>query len=293
MDSAPIIRNASDLPGWFDIAKYRPARQLNSVGWYEQFLLREECLYYVTEGLIKKRVTGLLELLYDDPLIGLSTDTPLLWVFGGGKLAAFKSPDRAASASLRGIHLITVRELFWIERKMRKGRRLYANKFADQVFEDDDGPFVFKVKQWIDRPVYDSIAARWELSEKAAIVNLNLPDRILLDQFKQFLAEHRAKSKPKGITPRARESTYQDWINYGVLPYLDLLLWSKVKRVRIPNRVFADAIFPEGTGGEEVVRKTTAPLAMHAISKHNLEILEARAAGELAEKIGRDKVPES
>jgi hypothetical protein len=145
---------------------------------------------------------------------------------------------------LRGIHLITVRELFWIERKMRKGRQLYANKFADQVFEDDDAPFVFKCKQWIDRPIYESSAARWGLSrEAAAIVNLNLPDRILLDHFKQFLAEQRAKGKPKGITTRARESTYQDWMSYGVLPYLDLLLWSKTKRVRIPNRVFADAIF--------------------------------------------------
>jgi hypothetical protein len=55
-------------------------------------------------------------------------------------------------------------------------------------------------------------------------------------------------------------------------------------KVKIPNRVFADAIFPLGEGGEEVVRKTTRPLAMRVMGKLNVEILKARAASQLAER---------
>ena len=46
----------------------------------------------------------------------------------------------------------------------------------------------------------------------------------------------------------------------------------------------ADAIFPQGEGGEEVVRKTTKPLAESVLGKGFLEKLEAIAAHEKAER---------
>jgi Family of unknown function (DUF6387) len=76
------------------------------------------------------------------------------------------------------------------------------------------------------------------------------------------------------------------------LPYADLLIWAKENKVKIPNRVFADAIFPQGEGGEEVVRKTTRPLAKRVLGSLNMEILEARAASELAERYERNNLPE-
>ena len=58
-----------------------------------------------------------------------------------------------------------------------------------------------------------------------------------------------------------RTPDYREWARVGILQYLDLKAWEKQAEVTIPNRVMADAIFPHGEGGEEVVRKTTAKLA--------------------------------
>lgn len=43
--------------------------------------------------------------------------------------------------------------------------------------------------------------------------------------------------------------------------------------VSITNRVMADAIYESGVGGEETVRKTTAPLVDHLLSEKSLNQL--------------------
>jgi hypothetical protein len=156
----------------------------------------------------------------------------------------------------------------------------------------DPRPFLYKCKPWIDEPVYDSMAENWPADSKTVMVNLALPDRVLLDHFKHFLQSERKKAAPGSAAKRYRESTFVDWIDFGVLPYLDLIIWSEENEIHIPNRVLADAIFSEGVGGEEVIRKTTAPLADRLLRRKSMEILEAKAAIELAEKYHSPKFPE-
>jgi Family of unknown function (DUF6387) len=114
------------------------------------------------------------------------------------------------------------------------------------------------------------------------IVDLNYPDKILLETFKQYLATRRAESKTEHLSKPLREQDFYDWCRFGVLPYLNLRLWEMETGNKIPLRVLADAIYPSGEGGEETVRKTTAPLAKSLIDYHNLRILVAQVATELA-----------
>ena len=74
---------------------------------------------------------------------------------------------------------------------------------------------------------------------------------------------------------------YQKWVDYAVLPYLDLKLWAEEESCSIPNRVMADAIFPNGDKGEEMVRKTTQKIANMLMEEGYVEFLATIAAHEM------------
>lgn len=108
---------------------------------------------------------------------------------------------------------------------------------------------------------------------------------MLIEQFKQLLPALRVSEENSQNAERVyRRPDSASWIYFGVLPYLDLKLWAQVEGVQIPNRVFADAIFPPGEGGEEVVRKTTSKIADQVLTATYLQELAAIAALEIAEQ---------
>lgn len=127
---------------------------------------------------------------------------------------------------------------------------------------------------------------------EAIRINWTLPDTTLIEHFKQFLKLHRpAESWQDGddefaysIKKFNRKPNFDDWCRFGILPYLDLQLWALETDNHIPYRVMADAIYLPGEGGEENVRKTTAPLADMLMTETALDVLASQAALEIAEK---------
>jgi hypothetical protein len=148
----------------------------------------------------------------------------------------------------------------------------------------------------------------WRILEKSrrvrpsitpVMVNLDLPDSILLDSFKQWLVDARQNIQPEYTDKKYRKPDFVSWAQMGILPWLDLTIWAKQEGVSIPNRVMADAIFKPGEGGEEAVRKTTAPTALRMIGKGNWQgmnpfyALAAQAAHEKAEEYAGRSFPET
>ena len=114
---------------------------------------------------------------------------------------------------------------------------------------------------------------------------LGLPDKVLIEQFKQMLESRRKPLLKVGISIENKlRPDFEGWAKFGVLPYLDLNTWAELEGLTIPNRVMADAIFPVGEGGEEVVRKTTEKIAKEILTKSHLNKLAALAAQEIAER---------
>lgn len=175
---------------------------------------------------------------------------------------------------------------------MEPEKRTYARAFFRDVigFKGDfltagpEMPKSDKPADWMWEPI-DAITTNSSNFSRLVSVNMLLPDSVLIEQFKQMLNEQRVGTK--GIAPvlsKQRKPEFNDWINFGVLPYLDLTIWATESGVSIPNRVMADAIFPVGEGGEEVVRKTTSKLAREILSKPMLETLIALASAEKTEQ---------
>lgn len=289
---AQLIKHISNLPEWFVLQKYEAAKLLDTAGWYEQLSVRSDLIGLVGSPRWESwqasappktglQTMAILELIRASPIVDIAKDDLLTAYFGGGALYELKARDPRYSF---GVHLTTVRNLYLTEYRIEQDKRDYSRKFFSYIFGKDwIKPIPYKYKDWIDEPV-DGITDSGDFDVNIR-VNMLLPDKVLVEQFKRVLNELRSPLQRVGLAiANTRKPDCADWVRFGVLPYLDLQMWQQETGVKIPNRVLADAIFPHGKGGEEVVRKTTAKLAEELLTRKHLETLAALAAHEIAER---------
>jgi hypothetical protein len=294
------IKHISALPGWYSLEKYNKAETLDAAGWYEQLSVRAD-MSVMIEGRrgqtwqngelpsISRQTAQALDLIRATPIVDLTGDGLLHALFHGGALAELKSCDPLYTP---GVHLITVRNHYMTERSVQKEKRTHARSFFNQ-FDDRDSlkPLEYKAREWMDQPI-DWISGGSGVCANTQ-VNLLLPDKVLIAQFKQFLKDRRNALQRAGASIENRQKPdFAAWRRFGVLPYLDLRMWEHEAGIKLSNRVMADAIFPPGEGGEEVVRKTTAKLAHLLLTRKHLETLAAIAAQEITERNNAQTFPE-
>lgn len=291
---AKRIKHVSDLPQWFNLEKYKASSALDSSGWYEQLSVRRDLIGLIgsprweswqANGPPKtgRQTMRALALVRDMPIVDVAKNDLLRAYFYGGAMQELKTCDLRYSF---GVHLTTVRNLYLTEGHIERDKRTHARGFFAQIFNDENSlayPLVYKHVDWIDEPV-DNIGYSGGFAVNLR-VNMLLPDKVLVEQFKRVLNELRSPLQRAGISiANTQKPDFSDWVRFGVLPYLDLQIWQREVGVKIPNRVMADAIFLPGEGGEEVVRKTTAKFAKELLTRKHLETLAALAAHEIAER---------
>jgi len=105
-------------------------------------------------------------------------------------------------------------------------------------------------------------------------VDLNVSDDILIDDFKRLLPIWRKEMEMEPID----EPLSNYWqvvrrkiIEYKVLPYIDLMHWSKVKNVSIPSSVLTVALWPYGERGDFGIYQTIKPFIEKVMSYDSLE----------------------
>ena len=276
------IKHVKDLPKWFDLNKYTSAAELDALGWLEQLTVRHNLLFWFSEG--SKCFEDLLPLLRESPISNTKDDIKARVLLRSGALDSISNGDNFSKYAL-GVHMLTVREYFQKQMNFDAKKGDYAAKFFKQFKSDwlSQRRIKYKCMDWIDQSV-DSITSS-SLPKLTLSVNMNLPDKLLFEQFEALVKDIRSKLKRVDVQLENNQKFEpQKLIKFAVLPYLDLRINSLIDDVVIPNRVMADAIFSHGEGGEEVLRKTTKPLAESVVGKGFLEKLEAIAAHEKAER---------
>lgn len=282
------IRNARDLPKWFDIRKYDKASGLDSRGWYYQLNLRKDALVCLDfnplrvfpqtpeeiEGMrqqTSKTYESIVNLLRDDPVPPVPDD------LGGPQLEGFFGPRFSPA-----VCSMTVGGLMHHQRFLSPGRKTYSIRWFDgitAVLGGSGSPIVYKGKPWINRPLYESHnctgtenieetrAERTPVSTVAVEVDIRHSDDFLIDAFKSWLMNIREQEATIDARKKFGQQETRRWMKYGVLPFLDLSLWAKETENSIPYRVMADAILEHCEMDAETVRKTVAPLAWSLISE--------------------------
>ena len=284
------IKHVNELPDWFKLEKYEAAKTLDAAGWYEQLSIRN-CLksllsYNLRDNLpISQQDLEALEGLRATPIIDVNDNFLIRVLCCGGELWELKTGNPRYSL---GVHMTTVREHYLTENNIEDEKRTYARNFFSQIFGGDLFkkpylPLKYPCKDWIDEPI-DNIRSSPDFHVHINI-DMGLPDNVLIAQFKQLIVGLRSPLQQAGISiDNKLRSDFEGWAKFGILPYLDLNAWAEIEGVKISNRVMADAIFPAGEGGEEVVRKTTQKIADEILTESHLNKLAALAAHEIAEQ---------
>lgn len=177
---------------------------------------------------------------------------------------------RISSSYAKSVHSLTYRQFLQQDEGIRSESEEKARQWWENISAPDFGrkkndmDLAYEVMEFVDLPLYAS-QNRTSL-HAIADVDLTMPDAILVEAFKAWLATVREEfyiDSPK----QYRRPDFASWVRLGVLPYLDLVSWAELTGKSIPNRLMASLLFPTGDGGEETIRKTTAPIAMEMIGR--------------------------
>ncbi|MFC7517273.1 DUF6387 family protein [Herbaspirillum sp. GCM10030257] len=240
------LKNASQLPDWFDLAKYADAKDLTSIDWYWQISARTNLAQHINWAIPMS--------FYEKHL-----DNPTA-------MRALKNQQNAAS--LLGVTRKT--PILDITTPLHTGISI-----ADFLDKPSAG-VSYATPEDINRHRndHDFIRHTQVSNEVIANIDLDVPERLLIESFTTFIRQAKGRGNASAaIEDRFRTPNFQEWIRVGLLPYLDLTLWSFEEDITIPNRVYCNAIFPHAEEGEDVIRKTTAPLAKQTLDGYFDKIL--------------------
>jgi len=279
------LKHISELPDWFKLEKYTNAIKLTTQEWYIQLAIRK--CYLESPNLDDFRDSILS--VRKNPLVSIRDNLYLLsWVLSAAKVHI--SPFFPSATSL-GVSPLTVRECYEMKNEINPKRKkskptAFLKKLDAQEeinYDDEEANKFFDYEFWLDSPLFQSSYPN-SISEGVVSVNLNYTDEILVQHFQRWLSKVRLARQQEFKSKNYDQYDYNDWVQYGVLPYLDLKGWEMENNIQIPNRVMADAIYPRGEGGEETVRKTTKPLAESLLSQKLLAHLVGQITLEIPEQ---------
>ncbi|CCK74513.1 conserved hypothetical protein [Oleispira antarctica RB-8] len=115
---------------------------------------------------------------------------------------------------------------------------------------------------------YDSLARHTVGKNKLSLsINLHLPDYQIIEELKKLLPQYREYLESPGPRKQYKRADLSKILSYKILPLADLTLWAKAEGKHIPLSVLAVSLFPDGSRGEEDIRKTVIPF-MEKVMSH-------------------------
>lgn len=285
------VNRVADLPEWFDLKKYAGTEKFKAAEWVEQLEIRQnifECMPVSAEEEIEDEVFGIKWHFFVSGEIKHTRETPVFLCNNPSKWALF--PE---SRPVKPFNLLEQREQLVNDWRAVQGGE--ASQWLVERWEafDKDCKWRFhrletdeeiqRVKQ-LRAPFF--LTDRGDNSTEIPVISVDLraADAVLRASFEIWLKEARALSPE--ISKRNRPA-YNDWSRYGLLPYLDLLIWSKETGRHIPHRVLSEAVSIYNKG-ESSFGKTVVPLAARLMD----DLSELRALAVHEELAQTEQIPE-
>lgn len=260
------IERVKDLPSWYSLEKYCGCESFTAKDWFFSLSIRKDILGFARFlDTTPFRFPETLERnqWYAADLTALR-EAPLNYHAG---TLLWEMPQYQREVASPPVRYLSFDELFYqYHADLDAAEHGEADKeFAERwhlITHDDP----FGLPQSIEGAVIGNIGG----TGQAMLVDLAATDAQLLEAFSLWLNSARKQKAGKPRRPH-----FDRWARYGLLPYLDLLIWEAETGVHIPDRVKSAAI-SNYDAGEDNLRKTIVPLA--AVLMRNLSELQAAAA---------------
>ncbi|KNH43973.1 DUF6387 family protein [Pseudomonas lini] len=255
------IDRVNELPKWFSLDNYSQAKNFNSTEWLRQL----EARHLLIELLKRKHVKP-----FDKLIDGLDSLTEQLDSLTDSMRASAQKMYAAIAPKILGSTDFDV-----LSRMSLVGLKGVENLDTQDLWEhalntfDDPDEFFEAIKRRnhdyhsapILRPDPVRLTAPHSIDREvyaAVKVSLDLPDAVLVESFKAWLAETRQAAG--AARSKYHRPAYDRWASYGLLPFLDLIIWAQDSNMHIPDRVMSAAV-SRYDKGESSFRKTVVPLA--------------------------------
>lgn len=300
-----IIRHIKELPAWFNIKKYQGLEHLKLAEWYDLLLQRHAHIRYLELNSAEfykdenSPIASALIKLRNNPLYFLNDESEV-FLFGGTKLLALKNDSNTFNQFSFGIAPITLMQVYQIECWYKEDIKIRSRNWVDKLFSGNFdhresftvGDETTFIRSFIHEPISNSLEIHGELTigetsiemskrgSRFVDIDFSLPDKALIEQFKQHLRDYRQKFPDSLKEEQYKYPNFNKWIDFGILPFLDLKIWQLQTSNKIPNRVMADAIYPKGEKGEEMIRKTTQKITRTIMSYEYLNFFATIVAQE-------------
>jgi hypothetical protein len=293
---------SAGLPEWFDIEKYRVAKEFGAMGWFRQLVTRDQ--FFKFAEFFKKEGGNLKEGLHET--FALIKESPVITrdrIFSAPKkttlLNGEKVPtvDAALGCALFYIdeRAIGVRDVDYnltsrLVMALKEDWQLaLAAQLSWRFIRQEDMPPPYReiriLIPWVD-DFFPALFDKWETP--LAAIDLSLPDEALMKDFAAYLKEKR-KRRGEIESPFFKSPDFSSWYDSGVLAYLDLMLWEIATGEPVRWAAFADAlnaIVDEPVGGEGTLSKTTKAHAKKLMDARTIRMLQSQA---MREKAGADE----
>lgn len=277
------IVSVDELPGWFDLRRYEFVKNLDHKWiWAELFyraslfeMVRKGVLY-LDNGVLKgparflgewseiEKFGSVKRIVRDVDWFGKTVKE----MVSGLPNVSFVEDNRRLSEPLStAVRPLSVSEIVCLAEEV-----LEIEKEQSDV-EDFRSSHVSAIALKQDNEAYNPYSIIG--------IDLRFSDTLLIKEITCLLPKWRMeKIRSKvwdGEHVKATENDLGKVYQYRILPLLDLLVWSSIHSLRIPNSVLAAAIFPKGERGEVDMQKTIKVFALKMIDPHVLSEIEARA----------------
>ena len=287
-------KGSAGLPEWFDIKKYRDAKDFRAIDWYEQllirFLLRGHFEHDEPNEAMDKHWFKMLDLLKTNPIITqkhiAAAETQRIEIKGHKLIKlndVFQAMSMIFSTQASGIKDATNRNIFEAYERFPDDVRDYLT--GDLENAGWCGSIIQKPGSSPAEPgrVYDFLNKQYDYNEQTLTsIDLFLPDEILFAEFKEYVLNKR-KKYPRPNTPFFKNPDFKSWYNTGILPYIDLMLLDTPNVASIRWSAFGDAldaIVDVSVGGDSALAKANKTLASKLMNIDTIRILQTQAARE-------------
>lgn len=268
------LKRRTDLPKWFDLDKYTPAKTFSLESWLLAFEHR-----WLLRLLTNSESPNPASLEVDEKWLEIVASGATAGVTKAGATRS-RELSSAAIDDLSIIDLFNIRDSLFASPNLKKSyqsfeRKLIRGKLGDPpVWCPED--LLESVHDVLDSDSY------WLHNAAFAVVDLDASDTTIKEAFDKWLSLLR-KSR-NGDYARRRRYSAKDcdaWYGSAVLPYIDLCHWALHTGTHIPDRVLADAIFPsdQESRDTESIRKSTRPFAERVLSGELPDSLRADLYG--------------
>lgn len=291
------ITRLQDLPGWFDLKKYKGAESFRAFEWMKQLERRGDLLRHYPGGDSSQDVPEFLQDIHCMTWQrSMEEGASQIWENPIENQSECMPNKLISDSPCLPVKPVCVNDLAWQmardKQALRDGKVKKSQYYKWAAINSEIQPLPERSPAI---PLLHGVLPSGQTTplsidyykgapaSPVIQVDLSVTDSVLKKAFAAWLEEARDE---QSCGPKGKNKMYERWVRYGLLPYLDLWIWELMTGNRIKRAVMADAV--GYVKGDSSFNNTVVPLATGLM--RDLSELTALAAVEAVTQAPADSV---